>query len=99
PAITNFNVLDRFDGYTLVELILKTGRTHQIRVHMSDYGHPLVGDRVYGRQKQPFNLIGQALHAKVLGFVHPRTNIYMEFETQLPDYFNALIKAVGHGKR
>lgn len=90
-AVTHYKVLDRFDGYTLVECNLETGRTHQIRVHMAKIGHPLVGDLVYGYKKQRFNLKGQVLHAKKLGFIHPSTNEYMEFVSPLPDYFEKLI--------
>ncbi len=85
-AVTNFKVLERFKKYTLVELSLETGRTHQIRVHMKYIGYPLVGDPVYG----PKNVIGetgQFLHAKTLGFTHPRTKEYLEFDSPLPKYF------------
>ncbi len=90
-AVTNFKVLHRFNGFTLIEAVLETGRTHQIRVHMSDSGHPLLGDKIYGREKQPYKLEGQALHAKILGFIHPKTKEYMEFESELPEYFQKLI--------
>ena len=72
-AITHFNVLERFGQYTLVECILETGRTHQIRVHMASIGHSIVGDPLYGIKKEKFNLPGQLLHAKTIGFVHPTT--------------------------
>lgn len=91
-AITHFKVLERYDKYTLLQVNIETGRTHQIRVHMSFIGHPLLGDTVYGPKKQPFSLCGQALHAKVLGFIHPTTKKYMEFETPLPQYFVALLE-------
>lgn len=91
-AVTHYKVVDRMGKFTLVELKLETGRTHQIRVHMAHIGHPLLGDSVYGPKKQIFNLQGQVLHAKVLGFVHPRTGEYMEFSTELPEYFNKLIE-------
>ncbi|WP_230873747.1 RluA family pseudouridine synthase [Paenibacillus woosongensis] len=82
-AVTHFHVMERFGDYTLLELKLETGRTHQIRVHMKFIGHPLVGDPMYGRSKGPkFN--GQALHAAVLGFVHPSTGEYKEFTALLP---------------
>ena len=90
-AVTHYKVLDRMAKFNLVELQLETGRTHQIRVHMAHIGHPLLGDPVYGPKKQIYNLEGQVLHAKVLGFVHPRTGEYMEFDTQLPEYFKKLI--------
>lgn len=86
-AVTHYKVLKRMGKFTLVELKLETGRTHQIRVHMAHIGHPLLGDPVYGPKKQIFNLQGQVLHAKVLGFIHPRTKEYMEFSTELPEYF------------
>ena len=80
PAVTHYKVLERFGNYTFIECVLETGRTHQIRVHMSSIGYPLVGDEVYGPAKCPFKqLQGQCLHAMVLGFVHPRTGEYMEF--------------------
>ncbi|MGH4125695.1 MAG: RluA family pseudouridine synthase [Clostridium sp.] len=90
-AITHYKVIERFGSYTLVECNLETGRTHQIRVHMAKIGHPLVGDLVYGFKKQHFNLKGQVLHAKMLGFIHPSTKKYMEFISPLPDYFEKLI--------
>ncbi|MGN1318340.1 MAG: RluA family pseudouridine synthase [Lachnospirales bacterium] len=90
-AVTHYKVLERMGKFNLVELRLETGRTHQIRVHMAHIGHPLLGDPVYGPKKQIFNLEGQVLHAKVLGFIHPRTGEYMEFSTELPEYFKKLI--------
>lgn len=90
-AITHYKVIERFENLTLVECNLETGRTHQIRVHMAKIGHPLVGDLVYGFKKQRFNLKGQVLHAKKLGFIHPSTKEYMEFVSPLPDYFEKLI--------
>ena len=90
-AVTHYEVLKRFKKYTFIKLKLETGRTHQIRVHMSYIGNPLLGDTVYGKEKQPFKLLGQVLHAKVLGFIHPTTNEYMEFETELPQYFKELL--------
>ena len=90
-AVTHYKVIEKLGKYTWVELQLETGRTHQIRVHMSYIGHPLLGDPVYGPKKCPFNLNGQVLHAKVLGFIHPRTGEYMEFNSELPDYFSSLI--------
>lgn len=91
-AITHYKVLQRYRNYTLIEARLETGRTHQIRVHMAYLGHPLVGDLVYGFKKQKYNLIGQALHAQTLGFIHPRTKEYMEFTSPMPEYFNNLLK-------
>lgn len=83
PAVTHFVVLERFKEFTMVELKLETGRTHQIRVHMKYIGHPLLGDPKYG-PKNRLELDGQALHAKTLGFYHPRTGEYLEFEAPLP---------------
>ena len=90
-AVTHYRVIERFGKYTLIEAQLETGRTHQIRVHMSYIGHPLLGDTVYGGLKQPFKLERQVLHARVLGFIHPTTGEYMEFEADLPEYFKNLI--------
>lgn len=92
PAVTHYEVLERFGNYTYIECVLETGRTHQIRVHMASIGHPLVGDEVYGPAKCPFKLQGQCLHAMVLGFVHPRTGEYMEFSAELPEYFQELLR-------
>jgi 23S rRNA pseudouridine1911/1915/1917 synthase len=91
-AVTHFRVLERFGDYTLVQCNLETGRTHQIRVHMAHIGHPLVGDAVYGYKKQKFNLKGQVLHAKVLGFIHPTTGEYIEFHSEVPIYFKELLE-------
>ena len=90
-AITNYRVIERFKNHTLVECRLETGRTHQIRVHMSHLHHPLVGDLVYGHKKQRFKLQGQALHAKNLGLIHPTTGEYMEFDSKLPKYFEEVL--------
>ena len=91
-AVTHYRVLERLGNYTYIEAQLETGRTHQIRVHMTSIGHPLLGDMIYGVKKQPFSLQGQALHAKVLGFIHPTTKEYMEFEAPLPEYFLKLLR-------
>lgn len=91
-AVTHYKVLQRFGKYTYIECQLETGRTHQIRVHMASIGHPLLGDQVYGPTKQPYKLQGQTLHAKVLGFVHPTTGNYVEFDTPLPEYFQELLR-------
>jgi len=93
-AVTHWTVLERFGKYTLIEARLETGRTHQIRVHMSHIRHPLVGDMVYGPKKQPLTEEGQMLHARVLGFVHPRTGEYMEFERPLPAEFEQVLQKV-----
>lgn len=91
-AVTYFKVLERFKNATLLELRLETGRTHQIRVHLSFIGHPLAGDTVYGRKKQKSGFEGQALHARLLGFVHPVTGNYVEFEAKPPKEFEELIE-------
>ena len=91
-AVTHYRVIERMEKFTLIEAQLETGRTHQIRVHMTYIGHPLLGDMVYGPKKQPIHLEGQALHARVLGFIHPRTGEYLEFEAPLPPYFEALLE-------
>lgn len=92
PAVTHYKVLERFGNYTYIECQLETGRTHQIRVHMASKGHPLLGDVLYGPAKCPFKLQGQCLHAMVLGFMHPSTGEYMEFEAPLPNYFIHLLQ-------
>ena len=97
-AVTHYRVLERFGKYTLIEAQLETGRTHQIRVHMAHIKHPLVGDMVYGPKKQSINVEGQMLHAKVIGFVHPKTGVYMEFDSELPEYFDEIIRRIRNGK-
>lgn len=91
-AVTHYEVLERYNGYTLIKCILETGRTHQIRVHMSSIGFPLVGDPLYGFKKQKFKVNGQMLHAKTLGFIHPSTGKYMEFTSELPEYFTNILE-------
>ncbi len=91
-AVTHYQVLQRFGDFTYIRCVLETGRTHQIRVHMAYIGHPLAGDAVYGPKKVITNLNGQCLHAGEIGFVHPKTNEYMEFNSPLPDYFTAFLK-------
>ena len=98
-AVTHYKVLERFGKYTLVQCILETGRTHQIRVHMSYLKHPLVGDLVYGPKKQTLPVSGQMLHAKVIGFVHPVTGEYMEFDSELPEYFADILAKLRKEKR
>lgn len=91
-AVTHYEVLEQYDkGISLVKCNLETGRTHQIRVHMASIGHPLVGDSLYGSKKQKINIDGQVLHAKTLGFIHPRTNEYVEFDSELPAYFSSIL--------
>ena len=92
PAVTHYKVLERFDKYTYIECQLETGRTHQIRVHMTSIGHPLLGDEVYGNTKCPFKLEGQTLHAMTIGFIHPTTGEYVEYEAPLPEYFEHLLQ-------
>ena len=91
PSITHFKVLERYKKATLIELELETGRTHQIRVHMDYIGYPVVNDPVYGK-KTKIDETGQCLHAKELGFVHPSTLKYMEFDSELPDCFLKILK-------
>lgn len=93
-AVTHYKVLKRFEKYTYIECQLETGRTHQIRVHLASIGFPLLGDDVYSNRSCPFKLTGQTLHAKVIGFVHPRTGEYLEFDTPLPDYFEHLLEII-----
>ena len=91
-AVTHYTVLDTLNNkYTYIQCNLETGRTHQIRVHMASIGHPILGDSVYGPAKCPFHLQGQTLHAKTLGFIHPRTKKYIEFDAPLPEYFKKLL--------
>ena len=94
-AVTHYEVIKRFEGFTHVKLRLETGRTHQIRVHMAYIGHPVAGDEVYGPKKVIKELGGQCLHAKKIGFVHPRTGEYMEFSSRLPDYFLNFLQRLG----
>lgn len=92
-AITHYFVLENYAGYTHLRVRLETGRTHQIRVHLSYIGHPVAGDEVYGNGK-PKWLEGQCLHAKKIGFVHPRTGEYLEFDSDLPEYFKKFLKEI-----
>lgn len=92
-AVTHYRVLERFGEYSLVECKLETGRTHQIRVHMASIGHPVMGDKTYGVKKEKYNLTGQLLHAKIIGFMHPVTGEYMEFETEIPERFERFLKS------
>lgn len=91
-AITHYEVIDRFTKYSLVKVNLETGRTHQIRVHFLSINHPVVGDPVYSKGKNEFNLDKQLLHARKLGFIHPRSKGYMEFECEVPETFKNIIK-------
>ncbi len=94
-AITHYKVLERYGNLTYIEVKLETGRTHQIRVHMAYLNHPLLGDQVYGPRKKILGIESQMLHAKILGFKHPRTGVYMEFDSALPDEF---IKIIAWGR-
>lgn len=94
-AVTEYTVLERFGNFTHINLKLQTGRTHQIRVHMSSIGHPVAGDDVYGPKKIITSLCGQCLHARKIGFIHPKTNEYMEFSSDLPEYFVKFLKEIG----
>ena len=92
PAVTNYKVLERFGMYTYIEARLETGRTHQIRVHMSYMKHPIVGDHIYGPEKNEFGVTGQLLHAYLLGFDHPITGEYLEFESPTPKEFEEVLE-------
>lgn len=91
-AVTEYKVLKRYDGYTLCEFSLKTGRTHQIRVHSKFLGHPIVGDKEYGYKNQKFKLDGQLLHAKKLTFLHPSSGKRVTFESEIPEYFKNVLR-------
>jgi 23S rRNA pseudouridine1911/1915/1917 synthase len=93
-AVTYVEIIQRLGNYTLIKARLETGRTHQIRVHMAHVGHPVLGDSVYGSQKNSFKSDGQILHAKFLKFVHPSFNEEMEFDSELPEYFMNAIESV-----
>ena len=95
PAVTHWEVLERYRGYTHIRCRLETGRTHQIRVHMAHIGHPLLGDMVYGNLKKPERgLEGQCLHARTLKFVHPRTGERVELTSELPEYFKEILNSL-----
>ena len=96
PAVTHYEVIARYNGYTHIRCKLESGRTHQIRVHMAHIGHPVLGDLVYGRKKPEKGLSGQCLHAKRIKFIHPSTGQPMEFETPLPDYFLQVLSKLGN---
>ncbi len=93
-AITHFEVIERFNGFTHLKVTLETGRTHQIRVHMAYRGTPVAGDVVYGNAKKTYGLDGQCLNASTIGFIHPVTGEYLEFTTDLPDYFKDFLRRI-----
>ncbi len=93
-AVTHFEVLGRYNGFTFLKVKLETGRTHQIRVHMAYRGTPVAGDVVYGNPKKTFGLNGQCLNASTIGFVHPITGEYLEFTTDLPEYFKDFLRRI-----
>lgn len=99
PAVTHFKVLERFGDYTLVECRLETGRTHQIRVHMTSIGHPLVNDPKYGSRKTPFGIKGQALHSRQLTLKHPATGEEMTFEAPLPEDMEKILAALRNRRK
>ena len=94
-AVTHWEVIERYAGFTHIRCKLETGRTHQIRVHMAHIGHPLLGDMVYGAGKPEKGLEGQCLHARTLKFIHPRTGEHMELTSPLPEYFTAVLARLG----
>ncbi len=94
PAVTHYEVLKRFEGFTYVKCRLETGRTHQIRVHMASIGHPIAGDPVYGPKKVITKLLGQCLHAGLIGFIHPRSGKYLEFTSEVPEYFTSYLNSL-----
>ena len=100
-AITHISVLKRFysSNVTLIEAELETGRTHQIRVHMAYLHHPLVGDEVYGKKDSKFKVNGQMLHAKYLGFIHPTSGKFVEFDSPLPEYFSSILMSLGNREK
>ncbi|MGN0527064.1 MAG: RluA family pseudouridine synthase [Acutalibacteraceae bacterium] len=93
-AVTHFEVLERYKGFTYLKVTLETGRTHQIRVHFASRGTPVAGDTVYGNPKKTYGLNGQCLHASTIGFVHPVTHEYMEFTSDLPKYFTDFLRRI-----
>lgn len=97
-AVTHYKVIQRYGDFTHIRCELETGRTHQIRVHMAHIGHPVAGDDVYGPKKVIRSLGGQCLHAKLIGFTHPRTGEYMEFDSPLPEYFTDFLRRISNGK-
>ena len=99
-AVTHYKVLERFSGYTFLELRLETGRTRQIRVHMSQKCHAVIGDPLYAPNggKNPFGLVGQCLHAKTVGFIHPKSGEYIEITSENPKYFKDILEKLSKQK-
>ncbi len=95
-AVTHYEVLARYKGYTHIRCVLETGRTHQIRVHMAYLGHPVAGDPVYGVKNEKVSFTGQCLHARKIGFVHPTSGVYLEFSSELPPYFRDFLKKLNN---
>lgn len=93
-AVTHFEVINRYENFTHVKATLETGRTHQIRVHALSLNHPLLGDPIYGPKNNKFGAKGQILHAKKLGFIHPTSKEYVEFDSELPEHFKTLLKKI-----
>ena len=93
-AVTHYEVIEEKQGFTHIRCRLETGRTHQIRVHMASLGHPVAGDPVYGPKKVIEKLGGQCLHAKKIGFIHPSTGAYLEFDSELPAYFKSFLAGI-----
>ena len=93
-AVTHYEVIARYKGYTHIRCVLETGRTHQIRVHMASLGHPVAGDPVYGVKNERVGFPGQCLHARKIGFIHPSTGAYLEFQSDLPPYFQEFLRKV-----
>ena len=91
-AVTHYEVIARYKGYTHIRCVLETGRTHQIRVHMASLGHPVAGDPVYGVKNERVGFPGQCLHARKIGFIHPSTGAYLEFQSDLPPYFQEFLR-------
>lgn len=98
-AVTHYEVIERFGAFTHCRFRLETGRTHQIRVHLASIGHPVAGDTVYGGEKNKYSLDGQCLHARTIGFIHPSTGEYMEFTSELPEYFTSFLNKISNKQK
>ena len=97
-AVTHFNVINRYDGYTYLDIKIDTGRTHQIRVHLAEIGYPIIGDSAYSNGKNQFGVEGQMLHAKSLEFKHPTTGKILKLEAPLPEYFEEVLHKLDNNK-